>query len=226
MNGEKIFMALELSAAAYRDVQPIMPECSLSVIDSSAGVQCFVRRCADTLTITFRGTDSSRDWLTNLRFWKKTVPYGNRLSPIRVHSGFIRAYKATDVRGAILSNIVDDINKIRICGHSYGAALSVLCAVDIEYNFPNRDIEVALFGCPRVGNRAFAESYNRRVFKTIRVENGNDMVTKLPPLVLGYRHVGARLCLRKSRPLCGMMKNGHSLQLYFESMLNERGIFC
>jgi hypothetical protein len=32
-----------------------------------------------------------------------------------------------------------------------------------------------------VGNRAFAKSYNRRVFKTLRVENGNDIVTRVPP---------------------------------------------
>jgi hypothetical protein len=43
-----------------------------------------------------------------------------------------------------------------------------------------------------VGNRAFAQSYNKRVVKTLRVENGNDIVTKVPFRVMGYCHVGCR----------------------------------
>ena len=74
-----------------------------------------------------------------------------------------------------------------------GAALAVLCAVDIQYNFPHKDVEAYVFGCPRVGNKAFAKSYNKRVFKTLRVTNGNDIVAKVPPALLGFRHVGINI---------------------------------
>lgn len=79
-------------------------------------------------------------------------------------------------------------------------ALAVLCAVDLQYNFPSKDCEVILFGCPRVGNRAFQRSYNQRVFKTLRVENGNDIVTKIPLALWGFRHVG--IPIRIGTPRC------------------------
>ncbi|MFZ4617904.1 MAG: lipase family protein, partial [Rectinemataceae bacterium] len=44
-------------------------------------------------------------------------------------------------------------------------------------------------GAPRVGNKAFMESFNRRVPHTFRYRYANDLVTHLPPAVFGFRHV-------------------------------------
>lgn len=222
MDSKKIISAMELSAFAYRDIQPYQPSKTICTIDSKeTGVQCFIRRHRDVLSITFRGTDSTRDWKTDLTFWKKTIPYGNTSSKIRVHTGFINAYKNEGVRNKIQSFVSGEINRISIAGHSYGAALAVLCAVDLEYNFPNRDIEVFLFGCPRVGNRAFQQSYDRRVFKTIRVENGNDIVTKVPFAIWNYRHVGTRMHVGKRRIPAAISFKDHHLRCYYESILNQ-----
>ncbi|NLT58904.1 MAG: lipase family protein [Clostridiales bacterium] len=194
MTSYALLETLELAALAYRSVQPDLPPTTLFVIDDQlSGVQCYLRSRDQLLDITFRGTDSLRDALNNLRVWKKTVPYGNQVSPIRVHTGFISAYKSPAVRDRIQSFMTPEVRRVRISGHSLGAALALLCAVDLEYNFPDRAYEVVVFGCPRVGNDAFRRSYNRRVFKTMRVENGNDLVTKVPPVSWGYRHVGIRL---------------------------------
>jgi hypothetical protein len=138
----------------------------------------------------FSRYDSLKDWLIDFSFMEKE----DSLSELRLQNscarGFIDAYKNESIRGRIHGYLTRDIRRVRLTGHSYGAALAVLCAVDLQYNFPDRDYEVALFGCPRVGNGAFARSYNRRLFKTLRVENGNDIVTRVPPALLGYRHVG------------------------------------
>lgn len=185
--------AMERSGLAYHSIQPNLPGESLYIInDEKTDVQCFLRQSGNCLSITFRGSNSAQDWKTNLTFRKKVVPYGNTASKIRVHTGFLNAYKCPQVRGAIQSRVTKEICKVKITGHSQGAALAVLCAVDLEYNFPDRDYEVILFGSPRVGNRAFQKSYNKRVFKTLRVENGNDIVTKVPFVVMGYRHVGMK----------------------------------
>lgn len=182
---------MQCSALAYKNIQPTLPFERLTVIDDpQTDIQCYARQQGDHLSITFRGTNSKQDWLTDFTFWKKCIPYDNSASKIRVHSGFVNAYKNTCIRSKIHQLITPDIRFIKVAGHSYGAALAVLCAVDLEYNFPARDYEVYLFGCPRVGNRAFQKSYNKRVFKTLRVENGNDIVTKVPPAIWGYRHVG------------------------------------
>lgn len=220
MNRETIIAAMELSAIAYIKTQPQYDKTILSIIDDSeTGVQCYIRRKKNILTITFRGSDSLKDWKTDFTFWKKTIPYGNFLSPIRVHKGFLNAYKSPNVRDVIQSNVSDEITKIELSGHSYGAALAVLCAVDLEYNFPNKDIEVILFGCPRVGNRAFVKSYNQRVFKTYRVENGNDMVTKVPFTLWGFHHVGIRIHIGFPRIFGFMSFRAHDKYAYYRSLI-------
>ena len=44
------------------------------------------------------------------------------------------------------------------------------------------------FGCPRVGNKAFAEFFNANVDRHRRYVNGNDIITRVPRI--NYTHVG------------------------------------
>ncbi len=105
-----------------------------------------------------------------------------------------------------------------MAGHSYGAALAVtLRRRPRRYHYPCLDYEVLLFGCPRVGNRAFRKSYNKRVFKTLRVENGNDIVTKVPPALWGFRHVGVKIHVGAPRLPGVVSLNQHRPQYYVAS---------
>ncbi len=219
MDKQDVLRALELSALAYELQQPHFPRTSLRIIDDCpTGVQCYLRRQNGVLTITFRGSNSATDWHHNLDFWKKCIPYGNCDSKIRVHSGFLSAYKDPHVRERIHRYVTEDIHSIRVMGHSLGAAMAVLCGVDLQYNFPHRDYEVYLFGCPRVGNKAFQTSYNRRVFKTLRVENGNDIVTKIPLWIMGYRHVGIPIRVGAPRLPFVFSLHAHRQQSYFQKV--------
>ena len=223
MNRRDIVPAMERAAFAYHDIQPNGDHTLLTVIDDAqSGVQGYLRRQEDTLWITFRGTSSCIDWKTDFHFFKKIIPYNNNSSKIRVHEGFINAYKSPHVRDKIHRYVTAEISKIKIEGHSYGAALSILCAVDLQYNFPDRDIEVIVFGCPRVGNRAFQKSYDQRVFKTIRVENGNDLVTKIPFAWMGYRHVGTRLHIGPLRLPLVVSVAQHPPHAYYRSLVKSR----
>lgn len=220
---DKITDMLNFSMMAYgenfssdRYSQLLFEDCS------ETGVQYYIGKNDDSCLIAFRGTDSARDLITDFCFWKKTIPYGNDRSKIRVHSGFIGAYKNTRIREKILRIIGQDTRNIYITGHSYGAALAVLCAVDLQYHDGTRNIEVVVFGCPRVGNAAFADSYNRRVPITMRVENGNDMITKIPFRVLGYKHV--KKCLRIGPirlPLAYSLRD-HSLSRYLVNISGNK----
>ena len=222
MRKSDLLNAMELAGLAYQEVQPGFSQGTLSVInDPETDVQCYLRRRDGVLLIAFRGSKSCRDWQTNLAFRKKVVPYGNRDSKIRVHGGFLEAYKSPAVRNVLHAMLSDDIEKIRITGHSLGAALAVLCAVDLEYNFPDRDYEVILFGAPRVGNRAFQKSYDNRVFKTLRVVNGNDIITKIPFRLMGFCHVGVPFPIGAAR-LPGLFTfQSHRPQAYYKR-LTER----
>jgi len=222
MRTSDIIDAMELSAEAYREVQPVFPGGSLTVIDDpKTGVQCYLRRTSGCLLITFRGSNSAQDWKTNFAFRKKCIPYGNAASKIRVHTGFLEAYKSPAVRDVIHQAVAAGVNRVRIFGHSQGAALSILCAVDLEYNYPDRDYEVMLFGSPRVGNGAFRKSYNKRVFNTMRVENGNDVVTKVPFACMGYRHVGMGIHIGCPRILGAFSFKDHYPQAYYRNLFEK-----
>lgn len=219
---KRLVKAMDFSGNAYQDIK----SCTygreiVKINDEIHGTQCYIGIMPPLLRITFRGTDSDTDWRLDMRFWKKRIPYDNASSKIRVHSGFITAYKSDVVRKKIHQYITDDICNIQITGHSLGGALAILCAVDLQYNFPHKDYEVVVFGCPRVGNAAFAKSYNKRVFNTIRVENGNDIVTKLPPALLGYRHVGVRFKVGNPR-IPGLVSiKSHKVQSYYGKLIER-----
>lgn len=189
MNKHTAIKMLELSSSSYSDSLPLCRYSTVEFIESAeTDTECFVRSIGDTFIIAFRGTDSYKNWINNFCLAKKVVPYGNEDSEIRIHCGFLKNYKS--VRNKIHKLIPDKNCRIIVTGHSMGAALAVLCAVDIQYNHPSKDIEAYIFGCPRVGNAAFRKSYDARGFKTLRFCCGNDIVTKVPPAIFGYRHVG------------------------------------
>lgn len=217
---KQIIKMLEYCGMSYSNFQPEFPYEKLIFIDDKmTDIQCFLRIVKNEIIIVFRGSDSKKDWKTDSKFWKTEIPYGNSRSKIRVHSGFINAYKSPNIRMRIQKYVSDfDIQKIYLTGHSYGAALAVLCAVDLEYNFPKKDYEVMVFGCPRVGNNAFKKSYNLRLFKTLRVENSGDIVTKIPFAFLGYRHVGAKFKIGKNKRGIPFSMKKHNLQEYYSNI--------
>lgn len=219
MHNLSFLSMLDLAMMAYSDTPTsnIFTKV-LSINCKEIGVQYFMGKKDNTLLISFRGTDSLKDWKTDFKFWKKRIPYGNSQSKIRVHSGFIDAYQDECVRDQIHKVITDNISSIYVTGHSLGAALATLCALDLQYNFPDKFYEVTLFGCPRVGNKAFSKSYNKRLIKTIRIENGNDIVTKIPPPIFGFRHIGIRLHIGKMRSFLFTSSSAHKVENYYECL--------
>ncbi|KAF2995168.1 hypothetical protein E8E14_002256 [Neopestalotiopsis sp. 37M] len=79
-------------------------------------------------------------------------------------------------------------SKIVVTGHSLGAAIALLGALAIEKEFGNVD-KVIAYGVPRVGNPAFANSFDK-IFsgRYTGVTNGNDWVPSVPFEWMGYRH--------------------------------------
>jgi hypothetical protein len=163
----------------------------------------------DTLFIIFCGSDNDRglakgkkgDWGYNLDFkqvvlannkkWnndKFVNPYEKVNPKIKVHRGFLECY--LKVRDKILKKAKQKKYKyIVIAGHSLGGGITQACAIDIQYNLPEKDITAVPISSPRFGNSAFVKSYNKRVPHTYRLVHANDMVTKVPPMWMGYRGV-------------------------------------
>lgn len=180
------------------------------------------------LVIAFRGTetDEVKDIITDVKVRQLTVPYPDVMpdSPVKVHRGFITAWHG--VREKVLKLLADpetrQVFQLVCTGHSLGGALAQLCALDIQYNLGVAP-EVVTFGGPRVGNAAFVESYTRRIPHTTRYVNGRDLVPHLPPWLLGYRHTGPEVCLRRRWGWRVGWVTDHSLERYGEGVLaNQR----
>ena len=92
----------------------------------------------NTVTIVFRGTDSKKEWLSNLAFCKKVIPYGNYESEVRVHGGFITAYKKQTPRDRINSLIFDKPPQNEGNGQSRGAAPAGRWAGGFPFNIPHQ----------------------------------------------------------------------------------------
>lgn len=185
---DKVKFFLKMSDNARLDeagLEKIYPN-AVFIENKDTDTQCFTLRAENSVIIAFRGTQQPKDWLTDLNGvhvdYGMVPPYGNLDSEIRVHRGFIKAYKS--VRDAIHEQVLKDlshISTIYVCGHSLGGALATLCAVDMQYTNPDKTIFCFPSGNPKVGNKAFVQSYNRRVPDTTRTYTRKDLVPHLPP---------------------------------------------
>jgi len=144
----------------------------------------------NTFVVAFRGSEETgiADWLTDLKFILNLFPYGkDEVKDAQVHQGFISAYNS--VRDAVLDAVRKTPHKRVICtGHSLGAALATLCALDIRCNVSGKEVSCYTYGSPKVGDDNFVKAYNRLVANTFRFVYRSDVVPSMPPG--SYNHVG------------------------------------
>lgn len=146
--------------------------------------------------IIFRGTQTAMEWVNNLRAHQ--IPFTDRQSGQyfgKIHEGFIKNYLR------ILNPIPKDIARkldpsipCYVTGHSLGASLAVLAALDLAVNLPDLRPQIQLYSyaCPRVGDVTFAKLHSRQVPNSYRIANLADTIPLLPPTTgFGtYVHVG------------------------------------
>lgn len=155
---------------------------------SGASTQAYVSEDDSRRYLVFRGTESQRfiDWIRDAEFRPVTGVFG-----AKVHSGFRRALD--EVWDDIVPRVSPTDRDLVITGHSLGAALAVLAAARLV----QADLQIAgvyTYGAPRVGVASFATAYDARLeSRTYRVINHIDIVTRVPLLFQGYRHVGHRM---------------------------------
>lgn len=150
--------------------------------------QGFIAGNNSFIIISFRGTEPNnlKDWMTDAEI-HMVKGYGGY-----VHSGFSKALD--DVWGDIITQIPlfqDQNQPIFLTGHSFGGALATMTGVRLGEKYYQQIKALYTFGCPRVGDRNFADNYDK-IFsnRTFRMVNHRDIVTRLAPRIFGYRHVG------------------------------------
>ena len=155
-----------------------------------SGADYAFSRRGSTLYIYFEASDGATDWKNNLDF--PVVRRGKR--PLFLHRGFFRVFES--LRPAVFVAVSDkSIENVVISGYSHGAALAVLCYDEVLRLRPDLQKKVVGygFGAPRVFFGIKTRRLTRRFADFTVVRNIDDLVTHLPPRILGYFHAGKLL---------------------------------
>jgi triacylglycerol lipase len=119
----------------------------------------------------------------------------------QVSDGFLKIYnRCRDSFIKKLAGLTAD-GQLFIAGHSLGGALGTLALPDVIKSTAFKQPIFYSLGCPRVGDRNFAQTYNALPgAQTFRIINTCDLVTAIPlpvpiPLVPSgyYCHVGTQV---------------------------------
>lgn len=157
------------------------------------------------LYIYFQGSKDIRadkgwiDWLRNFWFFPtKKKPYKGMEDPFYVHSGFLSAWKEID--DLIISEIIKTngfgrylYDEITVVGYSHGGALATLAHECCWFYRPDiRDHLITYaFEAPRAyGGFKTKKSLKERWETCFVFRNGKDIVTRCPPRLFGFCHVG------------------------------------
>jgi hypothetical protein len=118
------------------------------------------------MLIAIRGTDTFMEWLVDAEF----APCAFAGSPAAgcVEDGFCSVYKTLRCArsGSDVLSFVRSLppgTNLRIAGHSLGAAVATLLAVDIAVNLPALDLALYTFASPRVGDYPLYETFGTEI---------------------------------------------------------------
>lgn len=132
-----------------------------------------------TIYVSFRGSESIRNWIDNLDAKLTTYPL---CSNCEVHQGFYEAEQDSidDVKKEVqrLKKLYPSYSVV-VTGHSLGAALATLTALDL-LSAGVSPIRMFNYGSPRVGNDEFAEYASNKLSDRSRVTHHKDMVVHCP----------------------------------------------
>lgn len=160
-------------------------------------------------------TSSSYDWRKNLKVKKEW--FGEGENRLRVHKGFLESY----MQGReVLLKILKSGDVDSVCGYSHGAALAVLLYWDY-YGHTRIKFPVFTIGCPRVVSLLTSKKKRDIFSEILNVQIETDIVTRVPPVVFLYRHIGV-LCRLVSSSLLPTPKDHYASQ-YKKLLLDIRG---
>ena len=221
LDGNILLQLLYSSARAYKSLPADRQHYRSETLQCpSEDVYCRLWYIEGEVWVAFRGTDSARDLQLDLQFHKTPVPELCPISKARIHYGFRNAYFCDSFRTKLKEKIRErGAARIYFTGHSLGGAMALLAALDFRCTDPKPEIWVVTFGAPRIGNRAFRKFFDEKILECVQVRNANDAVTKLPPALFGYRHVGSAWHVGSWRVFGIYSLKEHRQKEYFHHLL-------
>lgn len=149
-----------------------------------------IEREGATLRLLFEWSNGKTDWQNNLRFLARPIkPYKDMEEAWFAHRGFLRVWKV--IEPELAEAIADPaVTRIEIAGYSHGAGVALLCYEYCRFHRPETPVAGFGFGAPRVVWGRVPKKVKERLEGFVVVRKGADLVTHLPPVLFGYRHVG------------------------------------
>lgn len=133
----------------------------------------------------------------------------------RVHRGFKQ--EVDDLWPVIEQYLRDNDKTLWFTGHSLGGAMATICAGRCKISeIPSNPQGLFTFGSPRVGDKRYINFVKIHHYRWV---NNNDIVTRVPPMWMGYRHSGHEMYfnafgrLRKYRPWRRFRDRMHGLMM-------------
>lgn len=170
----------------YTHIEPNCADFATEIIDG-------------TLYIYFQKSNCAKDWLNNFSFWVK--PYKEMETSWYCHGGFLKVWKVIEPRIKEVFDLfyqsktaITPFDSVVIVGYSHGAAIASIAHEWVWFHYPetrNRLFGIG-FGCPRIYWNwfwKFGDELRQRWKNFFPVRNSKDLVTHLPPVLFGFRHV-------------------------------------
>ena len=111
----------------------------------------------------------------------------------KVHSGFKQ--EVDDLWPMLETALMNNDQPLWFCGHSLGGAMATICAGRCFLSHINSmPEELFTYGSPRVGNKQYINYVKLNHYRFV---NNNDIVTRVPPPFLGYRHCGSEVYINR-----------------------------
>ena len=180
-----------------------------------SNVRGFIAASKDYNIISFLG--SERDY----EIWQENIDTSFIEGPFnqgdRVHKGFNKGIEQVikNIESKMI-NIGNENAPTFLTGHSLGGAIANLVAAYLfNTNWPIHSVYT--FGAPRVGCRNFRAIYNKLDNgRSFRIVNRHDIVSRIPPRIMRYKHVGELYYLNSGGTIHTGVNSWKRLLLYLD----------
>jgi triacylglycerol lipase len=167
------------------------------------GAQAYRFRNEHDVVLACRGTEPTE--------WNDIQADANAVMSVvgalgNVHSGFNR--EVDDLWPVLENELRANQQPVWFCGHSLGAAMATICAYRCKTSsITSNPQELHTFGSPRIGCKRYVRHAEVNHYRWV---HNNDVVTRVPPVWMGYRHGGNEIYLDRYgriRKLTGVLRS-------------------
>lgn len=183
------------------DIKSLYERClNARYIHTAEGGDYSIEVEGNILLLLFEWSDGREDWLHNFDFPAR--PYKRMSEAWLCHRGFAAVWKAmrdeVEEKVYLMLREHPEITDIICVGYSHGAALSLFATEDMEYLHGSlHTVRGYGFGAPRVLWGIIPKKVKERLERYTVIRNSPDIVTHVPPKLLGFRDVGKVVTIKR-----------------------------